>query len=90
MDVCEEDFPEHYRPIIRQMKKATESIDIRYRMDMEVWGGLIMPDIKIREKGEQNFFEAKDEEPQFVHPSARKRFCFFQCKISHFSIAVQN
>jgi hypothetical protein len=49
-----------------------------------------MPDIKIREKGEQNFFEAKDEEPQFVHPSARKRFCFFQCKISHFSIAVQN
>jgi chromosome segregation ATPase len=36
MDVCEEDFPEHYRPIIRQMKKATESIDIRYRMDMEV------------------------------------------------------
>ena len=35
MDVCEEDFPEHYRPIIRQMKKATESIDIRYRMDME-------------------------------------------------------
>lgn len=35
MEVCEEDFPEHYRPIIRQIKQATESIDIRYRMDME-------------------------------------------------------
>jgi hypothetical protein len=35
MNVREEDFPVHYRPIIRRLKQATESIDIRYRMDME-------------------------------------------------------
>jgi hypothetical protein len=35
MNVREEDFPGHYRPIIRRLKQATESIDIRYRMDME-------------------------------------------------------